>query len=60
MKNEIKPVTARVPIPALVRGDELITATGCYGQLVREAQAIEQSQGGLSAGLFIGNLWRLM
>ena len=55
LKKEIKPVTARVAIPALVRGDELITATGVYGQLIREAQAIEQSQGGLSAGLFIGN-----
>ena len=50
-----KPVTARVRIPALVRGDELITETGVFGELVRGAQAIEQGPNGLAAGLFIGN-----
>jgi microcystin degradation protein MlrC len=55
MSGEVRPVTARVPIPALVRGDELITATGLLGRLVGEAQAVEQSPGGLAAGLFIGN-----
>ena len=53
--GEVRPVTARVPIPALVRGDELITSTGLFGQVVREAAAIEKSVGGLSAGMFIGN-----
>ena len=53
--GEVRPVTARVPIPALVRGDELITRTGLFGQLIREAQAIEQSPGGLAAGMYIGN-----
>ncbi len=42
-------------IPALVRGDELITETGLFGKSIREAQAIERSAGGLSAGMFIGN-----
>lgn len=55
LSGSAKPVTARVRIPALVRGDELITETGVFGELIREAQAIEQSPGGLSAGLFIGN-----
>lgn len=55
LDGAIRPVTARVRIPALVRGDELITATGVFGELVREAQAIEQGPGGLSAGIFIGN-----
>ena len=55
LKGEARPVTARVRIPALVRGDELITETGVFGELIREAQAIEQSPGGLSAGIFIGN-----
>ena len=55
LKQEIKPVTARVPIPALVRGDELITRTGVFGQMIHDARAIEQSPGGLSAGMFIGN-----
>lgn len=50
-----RPTTARVPIPALVRGDELITATGLFGRMIRAAQAIEASPGGLSAGMFIGN-----
>lgn len=49
------PATARVFIPALVRGDELITATGRFGEVVKQAQAVEQSKGGLSAGTFIGN-----
>ena len=53
--GEVRPVTARVRIPALVRGDELITETGTFGELVREARAIEQGPGGLSAGIFIGN-----
>ena len=51
----VRPVTAKVFIPALVRGDELITETGLIGHAVRAAQAIEQSPGGLSAGLFWGN-----
>ena len=53
--GEAKPVTARVYIPALVRGPELITATGRYGALIRQVQALETSVDGLSAGLFIGN-----
>jgi microcystin degradation protein MlrC len=55
LEGQVRPVTARVFIPALVRGDELITATGLFGGFIREAQAIEQSAGGLSAGMFIGN-----
>ena len=55
MSGKVKPVTARVKIPALVRGDELITATGLFGESIRAAQAIEASPGGLSAGMFIGN-----
>lgn len=49
------PVTAKVAIPALVRGDELITATGLFGQSIAQAQQVENSPGGLSAGVFIGN-----
>lgn len=50
-----RPVTARVKIPALVRGDELITATGSIGECIRLAQQIESSNGGLSAGVMWGN-----
>jgi microcystin degradation protein MlrC len=55
LRKEIRPVTARVAIPALVRGDELITASGVFGQVVGQARHTEQSSGGLSAGMFIGN-----
>lgn len=51
----IKPVTAKVAIPALVRGDELITATGRFGESIRMAQLAERNLRGLSAGIFIGN-----
>jgi microcystin degradation protein MlrC len=53
--GQVKPVTAMVRIPALVRGDELITDTGLIGHRVRECQAIEASAGDLSAAMFWGN-----
>lgn len=53
--GEVNPVTARVAIPALVRGDELITETGLLGRFMQEAKRIEEERGGLSAGVFIGN-----
>ena len=55
LDGEAKPVTARVRIPALVRGDELKTKTGCFGERVSETVAIENSAKGLSGGIFIGN-----
>lgn len=55
LNEGVRPVTALVPIPALVRGNELITETGLFGKQIRTAQAIEASEGGLSAGMFIGN-----
>ena len=55
MKEKLNPVIARVVIPALVRGDELITKTGCYGDLIREAQRIERDGTALAAGIMIGN-----
>ena len=50
-----RPETARVPLPLLVRGDELITATGCFGQAIARCARIERSAGGLAAGVLIGN-----
>ena len=55
LAGEIRPVSVRVPIPALVRGYELITETGQFGHCVRETIAFENSAGGLSGGIFIGN-----
>jgi len=55
LRREVNPVTAAVTIPALVRGDELITETGLLGGIIRAAKAVEGSPGGLVAGMFIGN-----
>jgi microcystin degradation protein MlrC len=44
-----------VVIPALVRGDELITKSGCYGELIREARRMELDGTAMSAGIMIGN-----
>ncbi len=53
--GQVRPVTARVKIPALVRGDELITETGSISECIQLAQAIEASEIGLSAGVMWGN-----
>jgi len=55
LREGAKPVTAKVNLPALVRGDELITATGRYGESIRLAQEFERRAGGLAAGVMIGN-----
>lgn len=55
LAGKVKPVTALVKIPALVRGDELITATGLLGRMIRQAQALEADPAGVSAGMMIGN-----
>ncbi len=55
LKDAMNPVTAMVRIPALVRGNEMITDSGLISGRIREAQAIEASEGGLSAGMFWGN-----
>lgn len=51
----VRPVTARVKIPALVRGDELITETGSIRECIELAKQIEASNLGLSAGVMWGN-----
>ena len=51
----VKPEVVTVRLPLLVRGDELITATGKYGEAIRMCQEIEASETGLSAGVNIGN-----
>jgi microcystin degradation protein MlrC len=55
IEEDIKPVIARVVMPALVRGDELITKSGCYGDLIRECQRLERDGSALAAGIMIGN-----
>lgn len=55
MTESIKPAIARAVIPALVRGHELITKTGYFGDLIREAQRLERDGTALAAGVMIGN-----
>jgi microcystin degradation protein MlrC len=55
MDGGIRPTIARVVIPALVRGDELITKIGCYGDLLRECTRLEAEGTVLAAGILIGN-----
>ena len=50
-----QPVVARVQVPALVRGNELITASGVYGESIRYCQALEEQPDILAAGMMIGN-----
>ncbi len=55
LDGHVKPTVARIKLPMLVRGDELITATGRFGQAIGWCQDIEKSEGGLAAGVYIGN-----
>lgn len=51
----LKPVIARVKVPLLARGDECITKTGWYGDVLREGQLMERKGQALAAGVMIGN-----
>jgi microcystin degradation protein MlrC len=53
--RKLKPVIARVTVPLLARGDECITKTGWYGDVLREGQLLERSGKALAAGVMIGN-----
>lgn len=55
LDGDVRPVTAVVRVPALVRGDELITETGRIRHVIDAAKRIERSVPGLSAGMFWGN-----
>lgn len=51
----VRPSMARVKIPALVRGPELITKTGLYGDVINQAKGLETSGEALAAAVLIGN-----
>ncbi|HQZ11873.1 MAG TPA: M81 family metallopeptidase [Devosia sp.] len=51
----LKPVIARVTVPLLARGDECITKTGWFGDVLREGQLLERKGKVLSSGVMIGN-----
>ncbi|MDQ2683332.1 MAG: M81 family metallopeptidase, partial [Chloroflexota bacterium] len=55
LRDGVTPVTAMIRIPALVRGDEMITETGLISGPIRRCREIEGSEGGLSAAMFWGN-----
>ncbi|MBP90076.1 MAG: microcystin degradation protein MlrC [Planctomycetaceae bacterium] len=55
LAGQARPVTARVRIPVLARGDEMITETGSISECIRMAKDIEASDVGLSAGVMWGN-----
>lgn len=50
-----RPVMARVKIPVLARGDEMVTETGVVSECIHLAQQIEAAPGGLAAGVMWGN-----
>jgi microcystin degradation protein MlrC len=55
LNKQARPVTARVKIPVLARGDELITETGAISECIRLAQDVEATPTGLAAGVLWGN-----
>lgn len=55
LTGEARPVTARVNVPALVRGDELVTEEGSIKECLDLAKQIEASETGLSAAMMWGN-----
>lgn len=55
LDGKARPVMAMVVVPALVRGDEMITQSGSIRHVIKAAQEVENSELGLSAGMFWGN-----
>lgn len=55
LDDGLRPVLARAVIPALVRGDELITQTGFFGDLIRDCRRLEREGSVIAAGIMIGN-----
>ena len=55
LKDGVKPVAARVRVPAIVRGNELLTESGAFGAQIRYAKKLHENPKILSAGFFICN-----
>ena len=55
LDGKSKPTVARIKLPMLVRGDELLTANGRFGEAIRMCQDAEATESGLAAGVIIGN-----
>lgn len=50
-----RPRMVRIRLPMLVRGDELLTASGLFGEAIARCIRLESDVGGLAAGVLIGN-----
>ncbi len=55
MSGGTRPSISRIKLPMLVRGDELLTKSGRFGEAVRMCQQIERDPRALAAGVIIGN-----
>lgn len=55
IEKTIRPTVARVKLPMLVRGDELLTATGRFGEAIQSCIDFEATNSGVAAGVIIGN-----
>ncbi len=55
LNDSATPTTARVCLPLMARGDELLTATGRFGDAIGMCQALEDSPGGLAANIYLSN-----
>ncbi|ODU62576.1 MAG: hypothetical protein ABS99_00245 [Acetobacteraceae bacterium SCN 69-10] len=55
IRRGLRPVIVRVRVPMLARGDECITKTGWFGDVIADAQLLERSGKVLAAGVMIGN-----
>ena len=55
IERKLRPVIARVTVPMLARGDECITKTGLYGDVLADARLLERNGTALAAGVMIGN-----
>lgn len=55
VRDGVKPVTTLVRIPALVRGDELITDRGYIARMIRRCIELEQDPRVIAANFFWGN-----
>lgn len=55
VEGKARPLTARIRIPVLARGNEMITDSGLVSQAVSIAKEFESTDRGLSAGVMWGN-----
>ncbi len=55
INGKLRPTVSRISLPMLVRGDELLTETGGFGEAIRMCEESEATDVGIAAGVIIGN-----